>query len=662
MEQPVEQSCCSVRRGGKRHVCPLHARCGYQGQKEPARAAQVVVTAHDSLFHMRPSEIGDVGLLVVDEAFWQAGLRGLDGKAQLTLDGLAPDAEYLTCHDHKGQIDWEASNDLSVFRGRLWRVLDSGILGPIPHALLTASGLSSDDCRTAATLERRRLRDPGLLPGMDPAGRRKRIEKVLPPFGAPWAPPGRAATLWLILADALDHGHDAASATIAHETTENGTVRVVRLQWRSTIRSGWVRDVPVLHLDATLREALVTPYLPSITVHEPVRARLDHVTVRQVLGSPTSARKLTPGSKGPQRLEESAQRNLRDLETYLRLRARELGNRANARILVVGQKAAIDALRDRPLPAGVATAHFNALSGLDRWNDVAGLIVLGRTLPAPATVETLAMALTNDVPDKGDDDTSWWYERTEKRIRLASGRTLPVDGETHPDPTAEAIRWSICEAELIQAMGRGRAVNRTADTPLAIDLLTDVVLPVTVDEVIEWEALKPTRQDIMAASGAVLENAADMARCFPGLWPNREAAKKDGQRRGTNRYYRTFYNSKMSPSSVLVTYQPQGAGQKPRQATFDLERIADPGAWLRERLGPLAMCEVTQPALNAPAQSATSGAFHDELVILTDRLDAATRRALSRRREALADLAARLAPFAPDREHLLQPQQERSTA
>ena len=57
-----------------------------------------------------------------------------------------------------------------------------------------------------------------------------------------------------------------------------------------------------------------------------------------------------------------------------------------------------------------------------------------------------------------------------------------MPGEVHADPTAEAIRWSICEAELIQAMGRGRGVNRTAENPLQIDLLTDVVLPVTVDE------------------------------------------------------------------------------------------------------------------------------------------------------------------------------------
>ncbi|RBI82297.1 hypothetical protein DRV85_18860, partial [Rhodosalinus halophilus] len=67
-------------------------------------------------------------------------------------------------------------------------------------------------------------------------------------------------------------------------------------------------------------------------------------------------------------------------------------------------------------------------------------------------------------------------------------------------------------------------------------------------------------------TGIVLENAADMAACFPELWPTREAAKKDGQRKGTNDYYRDLYNSRMSPSSVEVTYRPVGAGHRARTA------------------------------------------------------------------------------------------------
>lgn len=171
-----------------------------------------------------------------------------------------------------------------------------------------------------------------------------------------------------------------------------------------------------------------------------------------------------------------------------------------------------------------------------------------------------------------------------------------VMGEHHPDPIAEAIRWNICEAELVQALGRGRGVNRTADSPLQVDLLTDIVLPVTADEVIDWADLVPSRTDMMAARGVVLENAADRAKCFPDLWPNYEAARKDGQRTGTNCYYRIFYNSEMSRSSAAVTYRPEGSGQKVRTARFNLKLIPDPAAWLTERLGPLADCEVVTGA------------------------------------------------------------------
>ena len=96
--------------------------------------------------------------------------------------------------------------------------------------------------------------------------------------------------------------------------------------------------------------------------------------------------------------------------------------------------------------------------------------MLGRTLPAPATVEALCAALTGQMPIAAAEGSGWWYGTEERRIRLAGGRTHAVPGEVHADPTAEAIRWSICEAELIQAMGRGRGVNRTAENPLQIDL------------------------------------------------------------------------------------------------------------------------------------------------------------------------------------------------
>ncbi|HMM08772.1 MAG TPA: toprim domain-containing protein [Paracoccus solventivorans] len=643
IEHPVEQSCCKVKNGAELLLCPLFHDCGYQRQKPLAQAAQVIVCAHDSLFHMKPEAIGEVGLLVIDEAFWQSGLRGLDGKATLTQDGLEPGRTSLTCYNGKGKMDVGATADLVAARERLCKALRVTEPGPLRLGLLEAVGLTPDDCRHTATLERRRMRDAGLRPGMSPVERRKRIEAILPQAGEPWAPPGRCATLWLILAEALENGHDAAGAELVHEMTGAGSVRALRLRWRSTMRKGWAAQAAILHLDATLRPELVQTYLPRIDIGTPVAARQPHVRVRQVTGSPTSARALTPSPDAPERDRKAAATRLRDLRAWIDLRARQCHRPGRAiNLLVVGQKVAIDALRSAGLPPRVEAVHFNALSGLDRWGGIGGMVVFGRTLPAPRTVELIAMALTGRVPAPNPDDAGWWYPMTERRLRLADDRTAPLAMEEHADPIAEAVRWSICEGELIQAMGRGRGVNRTAATPLEIDLLTDVVLPVAVDALVPWSDLRPTRRDLMALTGIVLENAADMAACFPELWPTREAAKKDGQRKGTNDYYGDLYNSRLSPSSAEVTYRPQGAGHRSRAAHVDLSRILDPEAWLTNRLGPLASFEMRSIASNPAGDDAAA-----RIDALASRLTVSMQAVLAARRAALDALSVRLEATKP---------------
>ncbi len=687
VEQVVEQSSCKVARDGVDHVCPFYATCGYQAQKEPAKRARVIITAHDTLFHVAPRAIGKVGLLVLDEGFWAAGLLGLDGKMVITLDGLRPTLATVQCYTAANREHTDNTADLAAYRGKLWHVLASAPDGPISVAALRSAGLTPEMCRTAAGLEHRRMRDPGLLPGMDPIERSRRIAKVMPEPGEPWAPPRRAAAMWRLFGDALEQDHDVAGAVALNAMTENGTVRALRLRWRGDLRVGWGGQGPILHLDATLRPDLVTPFIPDITVEPPLMAIEPHVHVRQVLGAPTSANALTPLPSAPVRQRDAAAVHLREIATLIALRATTLRGRSPAPpdLLVIAQKAAIDALGTHGLPRNVAVAHFNALSGMDGWRDVAGLMVIGRTLPAPVTVESIAAAVTNRVPATSRGEVEWWYASTERQINLADGGVHPVSGEVHDDPTAEAARWSICEGELIQALGRGRGVNRTADNPLEIDLLTDVVLPVTVDEVLSWDDVRPSRHDMMAAVGVELENAADMAKAFPDLWTGYEAARKQTQRTGTNCYYRTLYNSEMSRSSSVVAYRPAGAGQKERQARFDVGLIPDPHTWLEQRLGPLAHFEVIDGAMpdstagvaggdgvaadppepnlagmtvdaapGAPAHSAQAPEVIPDLAVararLTDlsaRLDAAIHQRIANDRARLAALAARLEAAKP---------------
>lgn len=592
VEHPVEQSCCSVRRDGVDYLCPHYPSCGYQRQKPEAEAASVVVCAHDSLFYIKPEVIGTVGLLVIDEGFWQAGLRGLDGKATITLDGLEPVRSSPVCYK-KNKLYLTGTADLVASRMKLWKALQASDVGPLRHGLLEAAGLTPEECQKAAALEHRRLRDAGLIPGMPAGERYARIRKILPPEGIPWAPPGRCATLWLVLAEALKGAHEVASVEVFHDITEGGSVKSLRLRWRSRLRGGWAAGVPILHLDATLRQELVEPYLPWMEIGPLVAAQQPHVRVLQVTSTPTSAKALTPLPDAPQRDHRAAETHLREIRAWISLRARQFRSAAfSPAVLVIGQKAAIAALRAKGLPGNVDAIHFNGLSGLDRWGVVRCLIVLGRTLPAPVTVERSAMALTGRMPLQNREDAGWWYPLTERYLRMANGRAIPLLSEYHTDPVAEAIRWCICEGELIQAIGRGRGVNRTAETPLAIDIFSDAVLPFTINEVAAWPDLRPQRRDLMALEGVILENAADMAACFPSLWPSADAARQDRQRSVTNCYYRDLYNSRMSHSSAEVTYQPEGPGQRSRTAQFDLGIIRAPHDWLVERLGPLSKCHI----------------------------------------------------------------------
>lgn len=591
----VEQTACAVNRDGKDHKCPHFEVCGYQRQKRRAAYAQVIICAHDSLFHAMPQVIGRPALLVIDEGFWQAGLRGTDSPVQITIDSLDPSEKELRCYNGKGQYDYPETQFLITYRLKLWEVLQSTKSGPLRYADLKATGLTPQNCRDAASLERMRLRNPGLLPGMAPKERARKLREVIPGEGVCWTPPGRAAAMWRILADALEERRDAWGVEVGRMHTEEGTVRTLDLYWHASLRKGWVAATPVLHIDATMRGELVQPYLPGITVAPPVRAQTPHVRIRQVLNAPVSAKALSPMPQAKEREHTTAANNQRALRTYLTSRAAEVGADGQT-ILAIGQMRALEALSKEVLPANLETAHFNALSGLDRWGRIAGMVIMGRTLPAPAVIAKLQIALTGRPPKEDNDNQSWWYPLTERVIRRPNGRSRMVMGEHHPDPIAEAIRWNICEAELVQALGRGRGVNRTADSPLQVDLLTDIVLPVTANEVIDWADLVPSRTDMMAARGVVLDNAADRAKCFPDLWPNYEAARKDGQRTGTNCYYRIFYNSEMSRSSAAVTYRPEGSGQKMRSAMFDLNLVPDPAVWLAERLGPLADCEVVAGA------------------------------------------------------------------
>ena len=269
--------------------------------------------------------------------------------------------------------------------------------------------------------------------------------------------------------------------------------------------------MPTQLLDATLpEEEILRVYHPTAEVVADIKVAMPpYVHTRQILQAPTSSTKL------------KNEKHLKAVRRYILHRWLETDRKPT---LVICQKEVDRRLVESGLPENITVAHFNDIAGFNSFRDVRLLILVGRTAPGPQAVETLAAALSGAQPMQVAARANGfaWYERVPLGIRLADGTGRATDGDRHPDPMAEAIRWQTHEGELVQAMGLARAVNRTADTPLDVDLLFDTCLPIIVDEVKVWTT--PSLLIETAVEGAMLVSPVDMMRLWPHAGLNKKAA------------------------------------------------------------------------------------------------------------------------------------------
>ena len=73
---PIQQTMCRYKDDYNYVTCEHFPYCPYQSQAAQLCNKQVVVIPHDSLFYEMP-DIGTRNMLVIDEAFWATGLRGV---------------------------------------------------------------------------------------------------------------------------------------------------------------------------------------------------------------------------------------------------------------------------------------------------------------------------------------------------------------------------------------------------------------------------------------------------------------------------------------------------------------------------------------------------------------------------------------------------------
>lgn len=221
--------------------------------------------------------------------------------------------------------------------------------------------------------------------------------------------------------------------------------------------------------------------------------------------------------------EQARRRNrLQDCVDHVRWHALRVAPR---RVLVVTYMAIEEAFAGIP---GVETAHFNAIAGLDRYGDVGLLMVIGRPLPSTADLASPCASLFGHLPQGR-------YHKDIAAVHLRDDGSALVRTLTHVEPDAELLRAAICDDEVIQAIGRGRGVNRTDQNPLEVQVLADVAFPLIHDRVLAWDTAKPDLVQRMLLAGLAVDSPADAAALHPDLFATLAAAEHMFSRAGFNR-------------------------------------------------------------------------------------------------------------------------------
>jgi Primase C terminal 2 (PriCT-2) len=579
----IESACCRGKDPhGKKVTCPFYNHCAYQAQK--GKEPDVWLIPHQTLF-LQNTTLKGMSVLFIDESFRDAGtskpVRGL------TLDEIETMPPGSTA-------------ELADYRNMLAEALRAQPHnGGVPRANLIAAGLDVVDCTRAIKLEwaQKEMRTT-LWPGM-PAKARAAAAKA----GSTTRHIRTFHRIWAAARELLDREDDVVSGRLflANHKTENGTARVVRTRGIRKIATQYL--VPTFVMDATLPSvSILQKWFPDVEVVGNIEVPMQHVHVRQVLDAPITTKKLKAGG-----------RNLGAVRRYVLQRHVETGR---GDMLVVTQQAVEEALVATGLPPAITVDHFNALRGDDQFKDHRLLIMIGRTQPGPEVVEEDAGALTGvaPIPATVKPNRSTWYDRILRAIRLRGDGGVAVAADQHPDPLAEDVRWQICEAELLQVAGRGRGVNRGPGTPLDIDIVSNVILPLTVDRVEQWAAPSPVVE--MVVEGIWLESPSDMSRAWPDVWSTEQVAKNWLQNHTV-----TFPLREESSQGICyrVLYQHPGERQKWRTAWCDPGVVADPRAWLETRLGPLAGFQITTICFLLRAENYTLGGLDFATPTLTVR-------------------------------------------
>ena len=268
----VEQTVCGTLGDPQ---CPFRSTCQYQHQKHALGAADVIIAANNALFAAIPISMSDLGLVIVDEGFWQ---RGIPKPRDIALSSLASDVRSAPVREN-GAVD---PNGTTKLYG--WSTLvEHAAAATADNEFLPAAafkGLTVADARAAAKLEwARKVDTAGLFwPTMDATAR----EAALDQAGVN-ATLARRADMWRAIEAMLSCEEDSRLQKVTEKSSSGSQSKLV-LYGRHKVHED-IAMLPILHLDATLALDQVRVFLPHMRLVTSLRAVTPHQHITQVLST-----------------------------------------------------------------------------------------------------------------------------------------------------------------------------------------------------------------------------------------------------------------------------------------------------------------------------------------------------------------------------------------
>ena len=530
---------CHIRGVG---FCDRHPRatlspCGRQKQKDAARDPQnrIWIFPHAMIGKKMPAEFSELppwSAVVIDEAPWSNLTGGCNSPYKLIVSELSKlgTGEFVV-PARKGEPDGVANDRLVFIRDSFCAAIGDQDSGWLLANNLHAEGLTAAECSEAEKLIWRLKWNPN--DSVELNWPLERAAKKMEPFQRHNGLVGRMAKLFKQLSATLNSDEDKSPYLKFMKETEEkpeGDVETVSIgiTWRIEIDEAWTA-APILYLDGTMQPERAKLWLPRLEVTSDVKAAMPaSVYIRQVHDRAVSHKMIKPDAKASEKDQQTRKNNALAAARTLEVKADQFADRgayvksAGARIdgLAVVPKETEEFIRaSAPVPPNFHLAHHNNLRGVNLYPGVAYTAVISRPLPPPAAAERIAWTETGRVGQELPEGAQYPERDCGRLMRDGAGRAAKA--AYHPDPAAERVRWATCEGELLQNIARPRPIWRTPERPLLIDIVTNVPLPLPIDELITWNDWKAEGGpiELLEARGIILGEGRDMAALASALLP-----------------------------------------------------------------------------------------------------------------------------------------------